>query len=441
MNEFVGAAASRRRFLTTTALAGVGLASGGTVLSACGDNNGGATADAAKGAVTWASWANPGEAERFKAYSKSYEQTSGTKITYQQVVGDNYLPKLVSQLAGGAAPDAFYVDSGQIAKLIETKQLLDLSSYLASANAPVKESDFFPGLMKFPRPADGAGLYGVPVDCNPRIFWFNADVLAAAGVTQTPAQLFEAGRWNQDAMTSLLDKVRAGGKRGLILEGNWFDFFGWITTFGGTAFDSGGRAVFDTDPKAQAAVQWLFDQLASGNITYGGSLPQGQGVDALFYAGQLATITYGRWILPNLKKLKFGYDIAPLPSASGKEVMPVPVGTAVMSINVKAKNQDAALAFLGHYVSKEGQKFRLSGGGNAVPSINGLDEVVTEGNLPAHGALFTEVARKGYAIPLAIARNADISVKLPLLMDQMLKAKNETPKSFSQKLVRLLNGG
>ena len=62
-----------------------------------------------------------------------------------------------------------------------------------------------------------------------------------------------------------------------------------------------------TDPAAAfAGGTWNRDALDD----HGGSLPKGQGVDALFYGGQLATIQYGRWILPNLKKLKnLQYDI------------------------------------------------------------------------------------------------------------------------------------
>ena len=43
------------------------------------------------------------------------------------------------------------------------------------------------------------------------------------------------------------------------------------------------KAVFDTDPKAMDTISWLFDHFKAETITYGGSLPKGQGVDALFY--------------------------------------------------------------------------------------------------------------------------------------------------------------
>jgi multiple sugar transport system substrate-binding protein len=436
-NELFPRQLSRRRFLTGTALAGVGVAGGG-LLAACGGGDSGS--GDGKGEVTWGSWANPGEAEVFRKYSKDYEQKHGVKVTYQLIVGD-YQAKLLTQLAGGAAPDAFYVGETQMAKMIETKHLVDLESYLASADSPVKISDFFPDLYQWCKPPSGEGLYGLPVDCNPKVFWFNKGLLEQAGVSQNPAQQFEAGTWTQDALTDLLTKVRATGKRAMVLEAWWFDLIPWMTTFGGTAFDDSGKAVFDEDAKSQAALTWLFDQMESGNITYGGSLPKGQGVDALFYGGQLATLAYGRWILPNLKKLKnVQYDIAPLPSESGKDIAPVTVGTSAMSVYAKAKDKDAALDFAGNYVSKEGQRARLAGGGNAVPVTAGLEDVVTEGNLPEHGKWFLDVAEKGYAIPLALARNAKVLNAFPQEADKMLKSGKETPKSFAQKLAKLING-
>ena len=442
-NETFGRPLARRQFLTGAALAGFGLAGGG-LLAGCGgsDSGGGgnqpaASGDKIGGAITWSSWANPGEAERFKQYSKDFQAKYGTKVTYQTIVGD-YQAKLLTQLAGGAASDAFYVGDGQMAKMIETGQLEKLDAFLSSADSPIKTTDVYEGLWQWCKGPDG-GIYGLPVDCNPKVFWFNKGLLQEAGVSQNPAQLYEAGQWNQAALTDMLAKVKATGKRGMVLEGNWFDLMSIITTFGGTAFDESGKAVFDTDPKAQAAVTWLFDQMKSGNISYGGSLPKGQGVDALFYGGQLATIQYGRWILPNLKKLQ--YDIAPMPSESGKDIAPVAVYTAAMSVYAKAKQKDVATKFFGHYVSAEGQRARLSGGGNAVPSVPGLDDIVTEGNLPEHGKLFTEIAAKGYAIPKAIGTNAKVATNLPLEMDKMIKAGNETPQSFTQKLAALINGG
>lgn len=279
-------------------------------------------------------------------------------------------------------------------------------------------------------------------DCNPKVFWFNKGMLEQAGVTTTPAAAFNAGTWNRDALDDLLTKVKASGKRGMVVEGNWFDITSLITTFGGTAFDQEGKAVFDTDPKALDTLAWLFDHFQAETITYGGSLPKGQGVDALFYGGQLATIQYGRWILPNLKKLKDAtqYDIAPMPSESGKDIMPVAVYTAAMSVQTGAKDKTATLMFFGRYVNEEGQRARLSGGGNAVPSRAGLDDIVTEGNLPESAAWFTQIASKGYAVPLGIARSAKVSTNLGTQIDQVIKG-GASSDEFAKKIAAFINAG
>ncbi len=449
-NDALGRTVSRRRFLSIAALAGVGAAGGSSVLAACGAGSsggpaggaggGGGASGEATGPIVWASWANPGEAERFKAFSQNYTKQYGNKVTWQQVVGD-YQSKLLTQLAGGSAPDAFYVGDGNMAKFIESGQLEDLTSFLDSSEAPVKATDTYPGLIKWCRPVNGEGLFGIPVDCNPKIFWFNQDMLTAAGVSTNPAQLFEGGSWNQAALDDLLNKVKGLGTRGMVVQANWFDFASIVTTFGGTAFDEqSGDCVWDKDEKAMAALTWLFDHFKNETITYGGTLPKGQGVDALFYGKQLATIQWGRWILPNLKKLKFGYDIAPMPSEDGKTIMPAAVYTAAMAVNTKAKDKQAALMFLGRYVNKDGQKFRLSGGGNAVPSIPGLPEVVTEGNLPEHASYFEEAAKVGYAIPLKIASNATVATNLETTIDKIIKGGADA-KAFATQTAAFINSG
>src|SRR5687768_7943974 len=241
-----GAAATgvgRRNLLKAGMLAGLGIAAG-PALAACG---GGASGGGP--GLTWAGWDGPPASDRFREFSEKMTGELGVEVTYQQVVGD-YLSKLLSQLSAGAAPAAFYVGDIYMAKLIETKQVLDLSKYLESDNAAVKLDDFYPGLYEWCRPADGSpGLFGLPVDCNPAVFWFNKDLLAEAGVSTDPAAHFEAGTWTQDALTDMLDKIRATKKKGLLIGGGWYDWFGWISTFGGTLFDESGKAVFDSDPK------------------------------------------------------------------------------------------------------------------------------------------------------------------------------------------------
>lgn len=427
----------RRAVLRTGMLGALGLAVA-PALAACGAGSpsGGSGSG---GSVTWGAWANPGESERYKKFAEELSRKINAKVSFQSVVGD-YEAKLLSQLAGGAAPDAFYVGDGSMAKFIEAKQISDLSEYIAGGNSPVKLEEFPEGLYQWCKAADGTGLYALPVDCNPSVLWFNKDILAAAGVSTDAAQQFDRGTWTFDAFTDTLEKVRSSGKKGLILSNWWFNWAWAVTAFGGTLQDKSGKIVFADDPKALEGLGWLLEQFKSGNITYAGSLPKGQSGDALFLAGQLAFNNVGRWALPTLDSAKFGYDIAPLPSPSGKDIMPVPVATAAIALNAKAKNREKALELIGNYVSKEGQKFRLAGGGNAVASVKGLDELVTEGGVPAHGKLFSDVVAKGYAMPNAFVSTGKIATALPTLVDKLVKDPSTTAASFAQAVTKLVNG-
>jgi multiple sugar transport system substrate-binding protein len=72
-----------------------------------------------------------------------------------------------------------------MAKFIESGQLEDLTSFLETSESPVKATDTYPGLIKWCKPVGGEGLFGIPVDCNPKVFWFNQDMLGAAGSPPT----------------------------------------------------------------------------------------------------------------------------------------------------------------------------------------------------------------------------------------------------------------
>ena len=104
-----------------------------------------------------------------------------------------------------------------------------------------------------------------------------------------------------------------------------------------------------------------------------------------------------------------------------------------MGVNAKAKDPDAARWFTGRYVSAEGQKSRLSGGGNAVPSIPGLDDWSPRANLPEHGAYWNEVAKVGYAIPQAIAAKPAVATNLNAEIDKVIKSGADA-KTFATKI-------
>ena len=75
---------SRRRFLTTTALGSAAVV-GGSLLAGCGGGSGAGPAGGSEsggglsGSMTWSAWANPGEAARFRDFTKQWAEKSGVE--------------------------------------------------------------------------------------------------------------------------------------------------------------------------------------------------------------------------------------------------------------------------------------------------------------------------------------------------------------------------
>lgn len=404
-------------------------------LAACSPGGGGGSGSGSK-TITYASWGDPGQVDRLKAFNADYTKATGQKVEHQLVTGD-YVTKLRTQIVGGKAPDAYWLDDSLMGQSIQSKFSVNLTEAAKKYGIDIPFDDYYPSLARACVAPDGS-WYGLPIDANPMAFWFNKDLLQQAGVTVDPAQLQEAGTWDQNALTGMLDSLRAADIRGLVYESSWFSILTWASTFGGKLFDDEGKAVFQDDPKALAAFEWLFDQTASGNALYAGSLPQGQGVDALFYGGQLATIQYGRWILPSVEQLTFSYDIAPLPSATGAEISSVAILVGFMGVSAKSSAIEQSVAFTKAMNDQTGAAFRLSDAGVAVPALSGIDDVVTEGGVPAHASWFNDIAAQAFH-PTFLRDYPDRNVNFPTTVDSLLRS-GVGYKEFAQKLAAFING-
>jgi multiple sugar transport system substrate-binding protein len=419
---------SRRKFLRTAA---AGIA--GITLAACGSSGGGGAQPAGGGAeapaagsgsgsvptVKWSTWGNPGEIERFKQYTDDFnKRTPNIKAELVPLPNDGYEAKMLTQLSGGTAPDMFYAGDGTIGKLIENKTVTELTSLLDGPASKSKPADFYDGLWGAAKTADGK-IWGVTVDCNPMVLWFNKKLLQEAGITTMPTDLQKDGKWTWTAFTDMTKQLVAKEKRGLIIEYWWAPIYSWVTTNGGKVFD-GENYVAASDAKAVEGFKFIADNLANKNFTYSGSLPKGQGVDAMFMSQQVGFVGAGRWLLPVFKKnAGLDFDFVTYPTNTGKKIEPAGIPTAYAVLNAKSANPDAAFALLTDFVSKEGQTFRLTGGGNAVPSIKGADAVVSEGNLPPSWQMILDAREVGYALWPAQASVPGLGDDINKILDEL----------------------
>ncbi|MCZ8515336.1 sugar ABC transporter substrate-binding protein [Paenibacillus filicis] len=371
------------------------------LMQACSNDGGGSGKAAAPKAgekikLKWSTWGNPGELGRFQEFTKDYN-SKHPNVEFELIpIPSDYEQKILTQLSGGTAPDVFYSGDSTISKLIENQTVSELTPYL-KGDSKIKEENVFKGLWGAARKNEK--VYGIPVDCNPVVLWYNKKLLQDAGVSVMPADLYEKGEWNWNTFKGMLEKLRANGKHGFVLENSWLRYYSFVTANGGTLYNDKGEFVQDKDPKTVEAYKFLYDNVQNKNMTFAGTLPKGQGGDAMFMSNQVGFVSAGRWYLPIFKQSKdLQFDIVPFPTNTGKKIEPAGVATAYMVLNKNTKYPKEAYQFLSEFVSKEGQIFRLQGGGNAVPSVEGADQVVLEGNLPEHAKYFLDVRSNGYAL-------------------------------------------
>jgi len=347
--------------------------------------------------LTFSAWGNPAE---IKVYQRAVDgfnkENPDIQVKLVPIPSDGYIQKLQTQLQGSQAPDVFYVGDGDISKLVETGKLAPLSEFMNSSESYAKPDEFAEGLWGAAKKDDE--IYGITVDCNPMLLYYNKKLLAELGI-KSPQEYFDAGEWNFAAMEEVTDQLRDGGKYGFIVDNSWNTLFSWIWANGGDVYNKEtGDFILDQNDKGIEAMKFLEKMVKDENFTYSGSLPKGQGAEAMFMSGQVGMVSAGRWFTPLFHENKaLEWDYISWPSNTENKTEPVAIPTAYMAVNNDSKNKEAAQKFASYYTSTLGQEARLAGIGNAIPSIGGIDEIVTESNVPEHVDYIIQAREQGYA--------------------------------------------
>jgi multiple sugar transport system substrate-binding protein len=379
---------SKMRQLLAVGIAGVMMVG----LGACSGGGGGG-----KDTVVWSTWGSAEELTRFTAFDKEFMKRHPDITVKLQPVADyaDYHSKLLAQLTSNTAPDVFFIGDDNIGKFVDAKVLAPLSALMDSADSQTSSDDFFPGLFGAAK-TDGE-IYAAPNDSNPDVLWYDKQALAAAGITDDPATLAENGEWTTDKFLEMNDKLATAGLIGSMYWNYWATHYSWISSQGGTAFDDSGAFVGDKDPVTVAAVDTFGKYFQDGTFVVADSLPEGAGADSLFVTHKAGFFSQGRYTIGTVMSAgeQDSYDIVRWPTPDG-QAAPTGVATSYLAINAKTDAPDAAFTFWTEFLSAEGQTFRLQGGGNAVPSIAGADDVVLKDGYPAHAQTFLDMRDIGF---------------------------------------------
>jgi multiple sugar transport system substrate-binding protein len=276
------------------------------------------------------------EGEFFKSLPDLYAQVNpNVKITVETVPWDDYLgTKLEAAFAAGAGPDLFFVSPGTIGKYINSGIAYPLNAFMTDTIV----SDFSPSSIK--GVSIGDKIYAIPFEIELVGLYYDADVLAAAGV-QPPAT------WDDLKAAAL--KLKTDKRAGITIEVSkgayqtytWYPFL-WQT--GADVFTPDLKHSALDNPGVAKALQLWKDLIDSGAANL---RPSRSTTDiGILGDGETAMQICGSWAIPTIENQYKDKNIkvVRLPIPEGGKPADVAGGWKFM-VNAKGKYPEEAAKF------------------------------------------------------------------------------------------------
>lgn len=306
------------------------------------------------------------------------EQYPNVTVRAQALPGDELRQKMLTSIAGGETPDLVradiiwvpeFAELGALAKLDE--EMEDFDEYKELVYPGPLSTNFYKG-----------NYYGLPLDTNTKVAFYNNDVLQQAGLSAPPKT------WEE--FSAFCDKVKALNQPDTYCyaesgTGPW-STLPWIWSGGGSITDPEYTKAtgYLNSAETVAAVTMLRDMLKNGTISpsiMGGGIATS---DALG-KGQAGMIIEGPWMPPIFQQQfpDLDYELALVPAGPGGTSSVV--GGEDIVLFEQSKNKEAALAFLRFMLSEEAQI--AMGKVGQMPVLKSLGG---HSDMPAHYAVFQE---------------------------------------------------
>lgn len=270
------------------------------------------------------------------------------KVDHQEIPYDDLRQKLVTGLAGGTLPDVLRADIIWVPEFADQGALLALDTEMADFQQVADQ--VFAGPLSTNKWQDH--YYGLPLDTNTRVMFYNTKVLTDAGIATAPTTIDEFETFAKQVKAKLGKDVYAYAEGG---TGAW-SVLPWIWSFGGGITDADlttADGVLNGAGTVAAVTKlkdWLDKGYLSPSILGGGVATSDQ-----FGKDQTASILEGPW-MPGIFKNQFpslSFTYAPVPSGTGGSDSVV--GGEDIVVFKSTQNKAAAVAFTKFMLSEQAQ--------------------------------------------------------------------------------------
>jgi multiple sugar transport system substrate-binding protein len=226
--------------------------------------------------------------------------------------------QILIDLAAGTAADLWYADASTLARLVDSKYLLDMRE--CTKLIPSMTTDrFFPTVLAIHQRPDGA-IYGYPSDFTPMVIYYNPEVFKKANVAEPAA----GWTWDDLLKTSQQLTIDKNGKNaadpafdpknvvqwGFRMRKYTFEWIYRTWENGSDVISPDGTTAkgYLDSPATIEAITWMRDLVLKYHVSPPPSvldqLNQAMGFNDRFLEGGVAMFDRGHWELVGLRNSK-----------------------------------------------------------------------------------------------------------------------------------------
>ena len=233
------------------------------------------------------------------------------KVVFEHTPYTGYDSKILTRIAGGAAPDIIATEVDYFVTFATKNVLEDLTPYLQT-DPGSDTSDFFPAILD--RFKAGGHLFAFPRDVAPfACVFYNKRLFDEAGLA------YPNDDWTWDDLLRLARALTRQDASGRTVQ---YGFYGWA--WQNFIYGNGGALVDDVkkprktrldDPKSVQGLQFYSDLINLYKVMPApvALANMGMGIDLMFSSGRLAMFLSGIWETPGLRNYNFDWDVAMFP--------------------------------------------------------------------------------------------------------------------------------
>ena len=328
-------------------------------LAACGSDDDGGQAASADTITVWDPYPQHDESSEWAGYLDDCAP-AGMKVKRTSAATADLLNDLTSAVKAGNAPDVVLLDNPAVPDAAS-------AGLLASAEDVGMDTSGFDENLAGPGTVDGT-TFGVPIGANTLGLYYNADILAEAGVD--PSSITD---WA--SLDAALEAVTAAGFKGITFSGitgeeGVFQFLPWFWGAGADLSDLGSD-------QAVAAGQLVSNWIGQGYAPKSAATDNQSASWDLFLTGEYAFAENGSWFAKAASELTDFKAVAmPLPGEQGGAA-PVPTGGEFVAAPLQKKDAE------GHYDNAAKLIDCLVGAGNQVKTADALGYFAANADLRA----------------------------------------------------------